>query len=71
MLLIYFRENLESGLETGAGFAVFHNGEMVVNLVGGYADEEAKVPWEKDTLTNLFSVTKGLGAISVAMLVDR
>ena len=68
---ILFRKNLESGLEKGAAFSVFHNGEMVVNLVGGYADEEASVPWEKDTLTILCSVSKGLGAISIAMLVDR
>ena len=62
---------MESGLEKGAAFAAFHNGEMVVNLVGGYADEEASVPWEKDTLTIICSVSKGLGAMSIAMLVDR
>ena len=70
-LHISFRENLESGLEKGAAFSVFHNGEMVVNLVGGYADEEADIPWEKDTLTIFNSVSKGLGAMSIAMLVDR
>ena len=38
------REQIESGDDIGSAFAVYHQGELVVNLVGGYADTEAQRP---------------------------
>ena len=54
----------------GSAFAVYHQGELVVNLVGGYADSEAHRPWRKHTISNAFSVTKGVCAIVAALLVE-
>ena len=62
---------MDSGLETGGAFAVFHKGELVVEFSGGYADEEAELGWNKETLAPLFSSVKGMTAITMAMLVDR
>ena len=38
-----FTEALKSGFDTGASIAVEHQGEMVVNLWGGYKDREKTV----------------------------
>ncbi len=54
-----FRENFEGGLEPeGAAFAVYHKGELVVDLWGGYADSEAVIEWQRNTISLFFSVTK-------------
>lgn len=66
-----FRRHVETGQQKGGGFAVFHNGELVFEFVGGYADSDAGVAWETSTLMCLFSATKAFGAVVIAMLVDR
>ncbi len=68
------RETFESnfrGTEVGAGVAITVDGETVVDLWGGYADPERKRPWERDTLVNLYSTTKGMTAICANQLVER
>ncbi|KAF8371806.1 lact-6, partial [Pristionchus pacificus] len=63
-----FAENFE---RDGASVAVYHKGELVVNLWGGYADTTADRVWKKDTQTLLFSATKGITAVCIALLVDQ
>ena len=63
--------SIESGYEIGASVAISHNKEMVVNLHGGHKDEAMSEAWDKDTIVNTYSVTKGITAICVAMLIDR
>ena len=43
----------------------------MVDLNGGYADKAKTRPWEASTTANIWSATKGLAAISAAVLVDR
>jgi CubicO group peptidase (beta-lactamase class C family) len=57
--------------DVGAAFAVYRHGECVVDLWGGYADCARTRPWQRDTLVNLWSTTKGVTAMAVAKLVDR
>lgn len=66
-----FASQLRSGEEIGAGFAVYQGGRCVVDLWGGLADVERDVPWRRDTRVVLFSVTKGLAAMALALLADR
>jgi CubicO group peptidase (beta-lactamase class C family) len=66
-----FTGKLESGEELGASFAVNIDGEMVVDLWGGWADEAHTRPWAEDTITNVFSTTKTMTALSALVLVDR
>ena len=66
-----FRDNIESGIEEGGAFSVYHKGELVVDLYGGYADVESAQAWSKDSVSAVFSTVKGVSAIIVAMLVDR
>ena len=42
-----FAQALASGFDTGASVAVEHQGEMVVNLWGGYKDREKQTPGPK------------------------
>ncbi len=66
-----FVHNLAETEELGAGAAVYHRGECVVDLVGGYADVERTQPYTDDTLQLVFSTTKGMTAIAVALCVQR
>ncbi len=66
-----FNENFTLRGEIGASVCIYHKGEKVVDLWGGFADQEATQPWQANDLTTLFSVTKGLVATCYLILVDR
>jgi CubicO group peptidase (beta-lactamase class C family) len=66
-----FRANFASGHEVGAAMAVYRNGVKVVDLWGGYGDGITKTPWQHDTMVNMFSTTKGVAALAVALAVSR
>ncbi|KAJ1346944.1 Beta-lactamase domain-containing protein 2 [Parelaphostrongylus tenuis] len=67
-----FRKNFHDGWEReGAAIAVYHKGELLVDLQGGYADKSSGRKWTPETRTVVFSATKAVGALCVAMLVDR
>jgi CubicO group peptidase (beta-lactamase class C family) len=55
----------------GAALAVLHQGRPVVDLWGGTKDARTDEPWGPDTLTVLFSCTKGLTSILAARLVQE
>ena len=62
---------LDSGADIGASAAVFVEGEPVVDIWGGFADPDFTKPWERDTITHVFSLTKTMTAISALVLIDR
>lgn len=66
-----FEANFAAGHEVGASFAVQRGGSVLVDLWGGYRDRARTVAWSDDTLVNVWSTTKGLASLCVAMLVDR
>jgi CubicO group peptidase (beta-lactamase class C family) len=66
-----FEANFADGGELGARFAFAVEGEIVVDLMGGFADRQRTVPFGPDTLTALFSTTKAVAALMVARLVDE
>ena len=66
-----FGQALASGFDTGASIAVEHQGEMVVNLWGGYKDRGKTDPWSDDTLINVFSTTKAITATCLLQLIER
>jgi CubicO group peptidase (beta-lactamase class C family) len=66
-----FDANLASGADIGASFCATHNGEVVADLWGGYADEAKTRPWEKDTIVNVYSTTKTMTALTALLLADR
>jgi CubicO group peptidase (beta-lactamase class C family) len=59
------------GGDTGGSVAVFVDGGPVVDVWGGFADADRTVPWQRNTITNVFSVTKTMTALSALVLADR
>jgi len=66
-----FHANFTDHDELGAGLCVIADGRTVVDLWGGFADVERTRPWERDTLVNVWSTTKGLVALCAQLLVER
>lgn len=57
--------------DVGASAAVFVDGEPVADLWGGYVDAARTVPWQRDTITCVWSVTKTMQALCALILADR
>ncbi len=68
---IEFERNLLRRGELGGAFAAYVDGELVVDLWGGWADPKRTRPWEKETSVVVFSATKGVGAMALAHLHSR
>lgn len=66
-----FEANFRTGSEVGAAVSVYHEGQKVVDLWGGYTDRAKSKRWEENTTVNMMSVAKGFVATAIAMLVDR
>src|SRR5262245_44882882 len=66
-----FAANIESGEDLGASLALNIDGEMVVDLWGGWIDDARTVPWVENTIANVFSTTKCMTSLAALMLVDR
>ncbi len=63
--------SLDAGTDVGASVAVTLAGEPVVDIWGGSVDEAHTAPWERDTLTNVWSTTKTMTFLVALMLADR
>ena len=66
-----FAENFEVDGDVGASVAVTLDGELVVDLWGGTQDVEGTVPWEEDTIINVFSTTKTMSCLALLVCVSR
>lgn len=65
-----FAGNFAERGDVGAAVAVYHHGDLVVDLSGGWQDAAQTRPWQPDTVVNVWSSTKGVQAACFAMLVD-
>jgi len=66
-----FAENFASRNEFGAAAAAYVDGKLVVDLWGGHVDAAGSRPWERDTIVNVYSITKSIAAICLHRLVDQ
>ena len=66
-----FEENFTERGDVGASVAVTLEGEYVVDLWGGYRDRAGTLPWEEDTIVNVYSTTKTMAALTMLLLADR
>lgn len=66
-----FERNLAERRELGAACAAYVGGERVVDLWGGARDARDGAPWEEDTLVVVYSTSKGLAAMTLALLHSR
>ena len=66
-----FIENFTRRHELGGACCVYHRGEKVVDLWGGVRNRETGEPWEEDTMVLIWSATKGLAAMTLAVAHSR
>jgi len=66
-----FERNFTDDIEVGASFCAVLDGVTVVDLWGGFQDRSRERHWQRDTLVNVYSTTKGVAAIAFATLVDE
>jgi CubicO group peptidase (beta-lactamase class C family) len=62
-----FVQNFERRHELGAACCIYYRGEKVVDLWGGVRNEATGEPWEEDTMVIVFSTTKGLAGLAMAL----
>jgi CubicO group peptidase (beta-lactamase class C family) len=63
--------HLDAGRDIGASVAVVLDDEFVVDIWGGFADEARTRPWERDTITNVWSSVKTVTALCALIVADR
>jgi CubicO group peptidase (beta-lactamase class C family) len=66
-----FERNFDERRELGAAVAAYVRGEKVVDLWGGVRDARDGSPWEEDTLVVVYSTSKGLAAMALALAHSR
>ena len=63
-----FMRNFTFHKEIGAACSIYFRGESVVDLWGGYRNKKTKEPWQKNTVVQVFSTTKGMALLVLAKL---
>jgi len=66
-----FTENFTRRGELGGACCVYYRGRKVVDLWGGIRNKVTGEPWERDTMVIIYSATKGLAAMTLAMAHSR
>src|SRR3989440_8854288 len=66
-----FERNFAERGELGAACAAYRGGEKVVDLWGGVRDARTGEPWAQDTLVLVYSTSKGLAAMTLALAHSR
>jgi CubicO group peptidase (beta-lactamase class C family) len=66
-----FADNLAHRHELGGACCVYRRGEKVVDLWGGLRNEATGEPWQEDTMVLVYSTTKGLAAMTLALAHSR
>src|SRR3954465_2605687 len=68
----HFREQLSPlRLFPGAALAVYRQGDLVLDLVGGYADTQRGEVVRSDTLFPIFSGSKPFAAVALWQQIER
>ena len=66
-----FKDNFKYRAELGGAVCVYRDGRKVVDLWGGVRDRATMAPWEEDTMVVVYSTTKGLAAMTMALANSR
>ena len=66
-----FAHNLQQRGDDGASCVVYRDGKVLLKLWGGHRDRDAVVPWQEDTLVNVFSAAKPVLAWAVLRLAEQ
>jgi CubicO group peptidase (beta-lactamase class C family) len=66
-----FAGNFRRRHERGGACCIYRHGQKVVDLWGGVRNTATGEPWERDTMVLVYSATKGLAAMTVALAHSR
>lgn len=66
-----FARNFTERGELGGACTIYYRGEKVVDLWGGYRNPHKTLPWQEDTMVIVFSSTKGLAGLAMALAHSR
>jgi CubicO group peptidase (beta-lactamase class C family) len=66
-----FHDNFARHGELGAACCAYYRGEKVVDLWGGVRNKQTGDPWQQDTMVIVYSATKGLAAMTLALAHSR
>lgn len=66
-----FARNFSQRHELGGACCVYYQGEKVVDLWGGVRNKATGEPWQEDTMVLVYSTTKGLAAMTLALAHSR
>jgi CubicO group peptidase (beta-lactamase class C family) len=66
-----FAENFDRRRELGGACCAYHGGQKVVDLWGGVRNKHTGEPWEGRTMVIVYSATKGLAAMTLAIAHSR
>jgi CubicO group peptidase (beta-lactamase class C family) len=66
-----FADNFARRRELGGACCAYHRGEKVVDLWGGVRNKQTGEPWEQGTMVIVYSATKGLAAMTLAIAHSR
>lgn len=66
-----FQDMLQQPQQRGAALCIYQHGQRVVDVWGGMADRAGQLPWQEDTLVNVFSSGKPVLATVLLQLVQE
>jgi CubicO group peptidase (beta-lactamase class C family) len=66
-----FADNFARRRELGGACCAYRRGEKVVDIWGGIRNRQTGDPWERDTMVIVYSATKGLAAMTLAIAHSR
>ena len=66
-----FLELHKTDREIGSSFAVYKDGNPVIDIWGGFSDKDKINSWQQNTLATVWSTTKGVAAITIAYAYEK
>jgi CubicO group peptidase (beta-lactamase class C family) len=66
-----FAENFARRRELGGACCAYYRGEKIVDLWGGIRNKQTGEPWQRNTMVIVYSATKGLAAMTLAIAHSR
>src|SRR5882757_2334919 len=66
-----FEQNVATGEEVGASLVLDIDGDIAIDLWGGFRDPARTLAWDEHTITNVWSITKTITSLAALMLVER
>ncbi|MDH4470548.1 MAG: serine hydrolase [Verrucomicrobiae bacterium] len=66
-----FQHNFDEDLEMGASLALYHRGEKIISLYGGWCDTSQTKPWTERTLSLIWSAGKGIAATTLLHALEE